>query len=118
MQRSGDFHSNLPGRPDRVPTQQLRQSLDSPAYPRTSTLNHLLNKNGLMQLGSLGSGNHFIEIGVDETQTIWIIIHSGSRNLGHSVATHYMKLAAGGKHVKVISDSQPPVEMGKTTLQI
>lgn len=86
--------------------------------PRTSTLNHLLNKNGLMQLGSLGSGNHFIEIGVDETQTIWIIIHSGSRNLGHSVATHYMKLAAGGKHVKVISDSQPPVEMGKTTLQI
>lgn len=65
--------------------------------PRTKALDQIFNKNGLKQLGSLGSGNHFIEIGVDEDQTIWIIIHSGSRNLGHSVATHYMKLAAGGK---------------------
>lgn len=47
------------------------------------------------QLGSLGSGNHFIEIGKDETNQVWIIIHSGSRNLGHKVATEYMKLASG-----------------------
>lgn len=65
--------------------------------PRTKTLEKLFWKNGLKQLGSLGSGNHFIEIGADEEQQIWIIIHSGSRNLGHSVATHYMKLAGGGK---------------------
>jgi len=65
--------------------------------PRTKVLDHIFNKNGLKQLGSLGSGNHFIEIGVDDNRTIWIIIHSGSRNLGHSIATHYMKLAAGGK---------------------
>jgi tRNA-splicing ligase RtcB len=45
----------------------------------------------------LGSGNHFIEIGSDESRRIWVIIHSGSRNLGHSVADHYMKLAGGGK---------------------
>ncbi|HEY5674119.1 MAG TPA: RtcB family protein [Malonomonas sp.] len=65
--------------------------------PCSKTLAALFVKNGLKQLGSLGSGNHFIEIGYDETQRIWIIIHSGSRNLGHSVATHYMKLAGGGK---------------------
>ncbi len=64
---------------------------------RTTTLEHLFQKNGLKQLGSLGSGNHFIEIGYSEDNQIWIIIHSGSRNLGHSVANHYMKLAAGGK---------------------
>lgn len=52
------------------------------------------NGNGLRQLGSLGSGNHFVEIGEDESQSVWIIIHSGSRNLGHSIATHYMALAS------------------------
>lgn len=70
---------------------------DHQPLARTQGLDELFQKNGLMQLGSLGSGNHFIEIGRDENSTIWIIIHSGSRNLGHSVASHYMKLAAGGK---------------------
>ncbi len=65
--------------------------------PRTPLVNALLAKNGMKQLGSLGSGNHFIEIGIDEHQKVWIIIHSGSRNLGHCVAAHYMKLAGGGK---------------------
>lgn len=47
------------------------------------------------QLGTLGGGNHFIEIGYDENDVVWIIIHSGSRNVGHKIATHYMKLASG-----------------------
>lgn len=70
---------------------------DAAQLPRTAVVDKLLEKNGYHQLGSLGSGNHFIEIGADEEERIWIIIHSGSRNLGHSVATHYMKIAAGGK---------------------
>ena len=47
------------------------------------------------QIGTLGGGNHFIEIGHDEQDRIWIVIHSGSRNVGHKIATHYMKLASG-----------------------
>lgn len=47
------------------------------------------------QIGTLGGGNHFIEIGHDERNVVWIIIHSGSRNVGHKIATHYMKLASG-----------------------
>jgi len=70
---------------------------DYAQLPRTRALDSIFQKNGLKQLGSLGSGNHFIEIGADESEQIWITIHSGSRNIGHSVATHYMKLAAGGK---------------------
>jgi tRNA-splicing ligase RtcB len=50
-------------------------------------------KNGNLQLGTLGSGNHFIEIGVDEFNEIWIIIHSGSRGVGHGCAIYYMQLA-------------------------
>lgn len=47
------------------------------------------------QVGTLGGGNHFIEIGYDENNTVWVIIHSGSRNVGHKIATHYMKIASG-----------------------
>lgn len=47
------------------------------------------------QIGTLGGGNHFIEIGYDESNKVWIVIHSGSRNVGHKIATHYMKLASG-----------------------
>jgi len=48
--------------------------------------------NGLCQLGTLGGGNHFIEIGYDENDEVWIIVHSGSRNVGHKTASHYMKI--------------------------
>jgi len=52
------------------------------------------------QIGSLGSGNHFIEIGYDERDTVWIVIHSGSRGVGHKLATHYMKLASKSDKAK------------------
>lgn len=58
------------------------------------------DKKGYQALGSLGSGNHFIEIGHDEQDRVWVIIHSGSRGVGHGIATHYMKLASGGEKAK------------------
>lgn len=51
-------------------------------------------RGGFNALGSLGGGNHFIEIGADETDTVWIVIHSGSRGVGHGIASSYMKMAA------------------------
>lgn len=62
---------------------------------RTSKMQEIFDKNGLRQIGSLGGGNHFIEIGSDETNKVWIIIHSGSRGIGHAAASHYMRLASG-----------------------
>lgn len=50
-------------------------------------------KSALKQLGSLGGGNHFIEFQIGSDGFVWIMIHSGSRNLGHKVATYYNKLA-------------------------
>jgi len=52
------------------------------------------DKAGDLQLGTLGGGNHFIEIGYDSGDNIWIIIHSGSRGIGHACASHYMALAS------------------------
>lgn len=51
--------------------------------------------NGYKQIGTLGSGNHFIEIGYDNEDAIWIVVHSGSRNVGHQTGTNYMKIASG-----------------------
>lgn len=45
------------------------------------------------QVGTLGGGNHFLEIQCDEDDQIWVMIHSGSRNFGLKVAKHYNDLA-------------------------
>ena len=72
---------------------QLQQPVPVPSNVSDLVINHLANTGG-QQLGTLGSGNHFIEIGRGNDNCIWVVIHSGSRNLGHSVAEHYMHLAA------------------------
>lgn len=50
-------------------------------------------ENGRTQLGTLGGGNHFIEIQKGSDGFIWIMIHSGSRNIGYKVADYYNRLA-------------------------
>ena len=45
------------------------------------------------QLGTLGSGNHFIEICLDEEQRVWVMLHSGSRGIGNMIGTHYISKA-------------------------
>lgn len=46
-----------------------------------------------IQLGTLGGGNHFIEIGENNEGLVTVTIHSGSRNIGHSIASYHMKLS-------------------------
>ena len=46
------------------------------------------------EVGTLGGGNHFIELQKDENDNLWIMIHSGSRNLGKQVGDYYNKIAA------------------------
>src|SRR5690554_4594092 len=50
-------------------------------------------ENAMYQVGTLGGGNHFVEIQKGSDGYIWIMIHSGSRNLGFTVANHYHELA-------------------------
>src|SRR5205807_2206246 len=45
------------------------------------------------QLGTLGSGNHFVEICTDEAEHVWLVLHSGSRGVGDRIATHHIKIA-------------------------
>lgn len=61
--------------------------------PRDLTIVNREYESALHQIGTLGSGNHFIEIQKGSDGHIWIMIHSGSRNLGYQVAKHYNAIA-------------------------
>jgi tRNA-splicing ligase RtcB len=48
------------------------------------------------QLGTIGSGNHYVDVFVDEDGVIWVGVHFGSRGLGHTVASSFLALSQGG----------------------
>ena len=56
-------------------------------YPR------LAKTNNHKHLGTLGSGNHFIEVCLDEQGAVWLMLHSGSRGVGNAIGTHFIELA-------------------------
>lgn len=51
------------------------------------------NNRALRQLGTLGGGNHFIELCIDENAYVWIMLHSGSRGIGNKIGTHFISKA-------------------------
>ncbi|QPF71482.1 RtcB family protein [Roseateles sp. DAIF2] len=56
-------------------------------YPKLAKTNHLNH------LGTLGSGNHFIEVCLDEAGAVWFMLHSGSRGVGNAIGTMFIELA-------------------------
>ncbi|CAK8724866.1 hypothetical protein GMJAKD_14995 [Candidatus Electrothrix aarhusensis] len=68
---------------------------DGPAGEGIDDLNIVQGeyRSALKQVGTLGGGNHFLEIQQGSDGFVWLMIHSGSRNLGYKVAHHYNKLA-------------------------
>ena len=56
-------------------------------YPR------LANTNNYKHLGTLGTGNHFIEVCLDEVDRVWFMLHSGSRGVGNAIGTYFIELA-------------------------
>lgn len=63
--------------------------------------------NHLSHLGTLGTGNHFIEICLDEADCVWILLHSGSRGVGNRIGTYFVELAKQdmGIHLKDLPDA-------------
>jgi tRNA-splicing ligase RtcB len=58
------------------------------------------------QLGTLGGGNHFIEVCLDENQDVWVMLHSGSRGIGNIIGRYFIDLARKdmGKHLANLPD--------------
>lgn len=51
------------------------------------------NVNTVRHLGTLGTGNHFIEVCLDENQDVWVMLHSGSRGIGNRIGSYFIELA-------------------------
>ena len=61
--------------------------------PHSKYLDQKLEKNALRQMGSLGGGNHFIEICLDQNKDVWVMLHSGSRHVGNQLAERHIRAA-------------------------
>ncbi|NRA38978.1 MAG: RtcB family protein [Planctomycetes bacterium] len=72
---------------------QWRKSLDAGFDILCKKHKVLKNTNNIKHLGTLGTGNHFIEICLDEHDHVWIMLHSGSRGVGNRVGTYFIELA-------------------------
>jgi tRNA-splicing ligase RtcB len=59
--------------------------------PRADNLTPKQERTAGQQLGSLGSGNHFVEICLDERDRVWVVLHSGSRGIGNQLATQHIE---------------------------
>lgn len=80
---------------------KYNQALTDTAQARVAELESLdgadqaeaIAPNWRLQLGSLGSGNHFIEVSLDEADRVWLFLHSGSRGVGNKLAMRHIKVA-------------------------
>ncbi|MCY0929220.1 RtcB family protein [Streptomyces sp. H27-H1] len=68
----------------------------------------------LRQLGTLGSGNHFWELCVDMSDSVWIMLHSGSRNIGNELADFHIGVARGLSHNQGLVDRDLAVFLAAT----
>jgi tRNA-splicing ligase RtcB len=83
----GDYGDHVPKASEKAWFQRLKQRYDllQQKYPAVSTKN-----SPARQLGTLGGGNHFIEVCLDETDAVWVMLHSGSRGVGNRIGQHFI----------------------------
>jgi tRNA-splicing ligase RtcB len=67
---------------------------DDPVWDELDILRSLKSK-AIVQLGTVGSGNHYVDVFIDELNRCWVGVHFGSRGLGHSICSYFVKQAGG-----------------------
>lgn len=65
---------------------------------------HSLEGRARLQLGTLGGGNHFLELCLDQSDGVWLMLHSGSRHIGAALAEHHMQIASKLYHNRILPD--------------
>lgn len=73
-----------------------------------------LRKRAHQQVGTLGGGNHFIEVCLDEDERVWLMLHSGSRNIGNVLAGLHIEKAQGLAHNRDLPDRDLAVFLAHT----
>lgn len=88
------------GRKNETPVEH--ELFNEPVWEEIQLLKDLKTK-AKAQLGTIGSGNHYVDVFVDEENYIWVGVHFGSRGLGHTIASHFMQIA--GDDVKIMDET-------------
>ncbi|HST58741.1 MAG TPA: RtcB family protein, partial [Longimicrobium sp.] len=65
------------------------------AIPNTGGYRDTLQDKARRQLGTVGSGNHYVDVFADESGAVWVGVHFGSRGLGHTIASDFLALGQG-----------------------
>jgi tRNA-splicing ligase RtcB (3'-phosphate/5'-hydroxy nucleic acid ligase) len=93
-------HGRAPSRRDPGAWREVPRSVDAAWAPLAEEFEalcrdhpQLVRTNNRKHLGTLGSGNHFIEVCLDEVGSVWLMLHSGSRGVGHAIGTKFVELA-------------------------
>src|SRR5688572_7111334 len=73
-----------------------------------------LQRRASQQLGTLGGGNHFIELCLDQSDAVWVMLHSGSRHIGATLAEHHMQRARKLFHNRDLPDPDLAVFLADT----
>jgi tRNA-splicing ligase RtcB (3'-phosphate/5'-hydroxy nucleic acid ligase) len=89
---------------------------DDPAWAAVPAAHReALRARARSQLGTVGSGNHYVDVLVDESGAVWVGVHFGSRGLGHAIASGFLSLSQGQswgervREVEVLLDLQSPL---------
>ncbi len=76
-------------------------------------LEKLANRDGRVQLGTLGRGNHFLEFQADAEQRLWVMVHSGSRGMGQAITAHHTR---GARRVAGLACLDADTDAGRAYL--
>jgi tRNA-splicing ligase RtcB len=97
-------------------TRQLRATGDAlmEGFSRLALAGPSLSGRATRQIGTLGGGNHFIELCLDTDQAVWLMLHSGSRHIGAALAEHHMEIAHGLRHNQALVDRDLAVFLAGT----
>ncbi len=83
-------------------------------FPSLNPKVQKLFEKATLQIGTLGGGNHFIELCLDTNQQVWMMLHSGSRNIGKSLADIHISKAQELTHNKLLPDKDLAVFLADT----
>lgn len=74
---------------------------------------HALRDKARSQLGTVGSGNHYVDVFADETARLWVGVHFGSRGFGHAIASAFLALSQGARWGERVPEREVLLELGR-----
>jgi tRNA-splicing ligase RtcB len=103
------------GVPARIATRYRNSGLGDRLRAIEAKHPKIAGANSLVHAGSLGGGNHFIELCLDEAGAVWVMLHSGSRGVGNRIGSYFIDAARGHVEKKMLGHALPDRDLAYFT---